>query len=77
MTTYVLTYHDCTGVMKCADGVWGVFDSFDKAMTAVEKCIDVYDESTITIDNYGAYTKIFTHKSVYKIEAIQMNDFPV
>ena len=77
MTTYVLSYHDCTGVMKCADGVWGVFDSLEKAIEAVQMCANVYSETILTTDTFNVYTKIFTNKSIYKIEAIRMNDFPV
>ncbi len=44
MNTYILSLSSTLGKLELCEGVWGVFDTLDKAMTAAQKCIAAYDE---------------------------------
>lgn len=77
MDTYILSLSSTLGKLELCEGVWGVFDTLDKAMIAAQKCIAAYDEIVYDWDWDEPVWLIFTNKSTWRIERLKMNDEPV
>ena len=75
---YILSLsHSISNRLAICEGVWGVFDSYEKAHRAMERCIDEYEEVIHDFDANETEWFVFTNKSTWKIERLTINDEPV
>ena len=73
MMMYVLSFCG-NGNTSVIDGVYGVFDSIQKAFLAVGHYCDAYDELIYDFENGERMWRFFTNKGTYAIEAMPLND---
>ena len=76
MTLYILSRYDSTGLGNTTDGVWGAFDTLEKAKLEASLHIQSLGEAMLDWDEDGVrgLWNYFTDKGTYHIESIVLND---
>lgn len=76
MKIYILSRYDSTGLGNMVDGVWGAFDTLEKAQ--LEACMHIQGlgETLLDWDEDGVrgLWNYFTDKGTYHIERLTLND---
>ena len=73
METYVISFLG-NGECSLINGVYGVFDSFELAMEAIQKYCEHYDEKIIDVETRNTVYIFYTDKGKYVIEKLAMNN---
>ncbi len=74
MRLYLLSFFGRNKMPGCVDGVCGVFNSLEKAITAVGQLCAKYDEHIIDYDYDSNLWCCFTDKGTYSVDFITMNE---
>lgn len=74
MTMYVLSFFSNGQLANLIDGVYGVFDSMERAFTAVGHHCDANNEVVYDYDCDLTLWRFFTDKGTYVVESMELND---
>lgn len=74
MTVYVLSFFGNGTLPDFIDGVYGVFDSRERAFLAVGHNCEVHNEEIYDYEYDLTLWRFFTDKGTYVIESMKLND---
>lgn len=76
MKIWILSRYDSTGLGNVVDGVYGAFDTLEKAQLEACKHMQAYGEQLLDwdSDNFNGLFNYFSDKGTYHIESIMLND---
>lgn len=76
MKLYILSRYDGTGLGNVVDGVYGVFDTLEKAQKEACQHMEALNETLLDWDanEFSGLWNYFADKATYHIESMGLND---
>lgn len=74
MTMYVLSFYSNGELANLIDGVYGVFDSMERAFSAVGHHCEAFGLTVYDYDCDLTLWRFFTDKGTYVVESMELND---